>query len=376
MTQRSVFDDLLGQPKVASFLSAAVRSGAVSHAYLFVGASGAGKKTAAKALACAVVCDDGGCGTCPACQRVRKGHHPDVRTYQPEGAATYMVEQMRDLIHDVTLSPIEAKRKVYVIDRAEALGPQAANALLKTLEEPPADAVLVLLATTFDAVIPTIASRCQVVRFSRISPTTAVAMLVQRAGVGELEAREALAAAGGVVPRALDFLRSGERHEMRAHVLGVLKDLGTMDAHDVMVSARTLLASVKAPLEELKAVQAAELKDRTDFLGGKASTKPIEERHKRELTAREREGVNEVLNVAESWLRDCLTLSVAAGELVENADAVDTMEEIAAVITPAAGLRAIAAVSEARRRVAANVSPQLALEAMLFDIQEVYRCPR
>jgi DNA polymerase-3 subunit delta' len=201
-------------------------------------------------------------------------------------------------------------------------------------------------------------------------------MLEQRAGVGEAEAREALAAAGGVVPRALDFLRSDGRREMRADVLGVLKDLGVMDAHDVMRSARTLLATVKAPLEELKALHSAELKERAEFLGVKASTKPIEERQKRELTAREREGVNEVLNVAESWLRDCLTLSVAAGELVENADAVDTMEEIAAVITPAAGLRAIGAVSEARRRVAANVSPQLALEAMLFDIQEVYRCPR
>lgn len=376
MTSRSVFDDLIGQPRVASFLGAAVRSGAVSHAYLFVGPSGAGKKTAAKALACAVVCDDGGCGTCPACQRVRKGFHPDVRTFQPEGAATYMVEQIRELIHDVTLAPIEAKRKVYVIDHAETLGQQSANALLKTLEEPPSDAVLVLLATTFDSVLPTIASRCQVVRFARIAPATAIAMLVQRSGVHDPEARAALAAAGGVVPRALDFLRSRERREMRADVLGVLKDLGVMDAHDVMLSVRTLLASVKAPLEELKAVQAAELKDRVEFLGGKASTKPIEERHKRELTAREREGVNEVLNVAESWLRDCLTLSVAAGELVENADAADTMEEIASVITPAAGLRALSAVAEARRRVAANVSPQLALEAMLFDIQEVYRCPR
>ncbi len=376
MTSRSAFDDLAGQPKAAAFLKAAASSGAFSHAYLFAGPAGSGKKTAAKALASAIVCEDGGCGTCAACQRVRRGSHPDVRAYEPEGAASYMVEQVRELIHEVTLAPIEARRKVYILDRAEALGSQAANALLKTLEEPPEDAVLILLASSYDAVLPTIASRCQVVRFSRIPPATAVAMLVQRAGVDEAGAREALAASGGVVPRALDFLRSGERREMRAEVLGVLKDLAVMDPHDVMQAARGLLASVKAPLEELKAAHAAELRDRTEFLGGKVSTKPLEERQKRELTAREREGVTEVLNVAESWLRDCLTLSVAAGELVENPDAVDTMEEVAAVITPSAGLKALAAVTEARRRVAANVGPQLALEAMLFDIQEVFRCPR
>jgi DNA polymerase-3 subunit delta' len=302
--------------------------------------------------------------------------HPDVHVIAPEGAATYMIEQVRDIVHDINLKPIEAPRKVYILDSAEAMGNQAASALLKTLEEPPPGVVLVLLATDFESVLPTIASRCQIVRFARIPPSTAAALLSERGGVTAGEARSALAASGGVVPRALDFLRSPARRAMREEVLGVLKDLTVMDAFDVSNAAKTLLATVKAPLDELKAVQAAELAERTEFLGTKVSTKPVEERHKRELTAREREGVYEVLNVAESWLRDCLTLSQGVGELVENGDAVDTMEEIAAVITPEAALRALSAVREARRRVAANVSPQLALEVMLFDIQEVCRCPR
>jgi DNA polymerase-3 subunit delta' len=376
MTSRCVFDDLVGQPRVASFLGAAARSGALSHAYLFVGPGGSGKKSAARALACAMLCEDGGCGSCPACQRIRKDVHPDVHVVAPEGASTYMVEQVRELIHDVNLTPVEASKKVYILDAAEAMGNQVANALLKTLEEPPADVVLVLLATDFESVLPTIASRCQVVRFQRIPPSTAAAMLAQRAGVDEVEARAALAAAGGVVPRALDFIRSGGRRAMRDEVLSVLTDLATMDAFDVMGAAKQLLAAVKAPLDEVKAVQAAELKERTEFLGGKVSTKPLEERHKRELTAREREGVFEVLNVTESWLRDCLTMSQGVVELVENVDAVDTMEGVAAVITPEAAVRALFAVREARRRVGANVSPQLAVEAMLFDLQEVLRCPR
>jgi DNA polymerase-3 subunit delta' len=287
-----------------------------------------------------------------------------------------MVEQVREVIHDVALRPIEASRKLYILEAADALNPAAANALLKTLEEPPDDVTLVLLAADFESVLQTIVSRCQVVRFSRIPPATAVAMLQQHTGADALQARAALAAAGGVVPRALDFLRSADRRAMRDDVLGVLKDLAVMDAFDVMTSARSLLGSVKAPLEELKTAQAAEIRERTEFLGGKASTKPLEERHKRELTAKEREGVVEVLNVTESWLRDCLTLSQGVGELVENGDAVDTMEEIGAVITPEAALKTLSAVGEARRRVKANVNPQLALEAMLFDIQEVLRCPR
>ena len=109
---------------------------------------------------------------------------------------------------------------------------------------------------------------------------------------------------------------------------------------------------------------------------GRGGSKALEDRHKRELTAREREGVSEVLNVAESWLRDCLVVSQGMDDLVVNMDAKDAMSEIAAVITPAAAVAALNAVNDARRRISYNVSPQLAIEAMLFDIREVLRCPR
>jgi DNA polymerase-3 subunit delta' len=148
-----------------------------------------------------------------------------------------------------------------------------------------------------------------------------------------------------------------------------------MDEFDVLVAAKELLTAVKAPLDEIKTVQAAELAERTGFMG-KGSTKAVEDRHKRELTAREREGVAEVLNVAESWLRDCLTLSQGVGDLAVNTDALDAMEEVGSVITPGAAARALGAVNEARRRISYNVTPQLAVEAMLFDLREVLRCPR
>ena len=374
-----VFDELVGQERVAEFLRNAVESDSASHAYLFVGPSGAGKRSAALRLACALVCEDGGCGVCAACMRVKRGAHPDVRTFEPTGAASYLVEQVRDeLVPDVWLAPAEARAKVYVIERADALGESAANAFLKTLEEPPPTVTFVLLAEDFEGVLPTIVSRCQVVRFVTIPPSRAVALLAERTGAGVDEARAALAASAGVLPRALEFLRSPARREARERTLQVLRDLPVMDGLDVLVSARDLLRSVRAPLDELKERQEAELKDRLEFMGRAAgSLKELEARGRREVTARERESIGELLSVIESWLRDVLAVSAGvAGDQVVNRDARDDVVAASESMTLARTMRALEAVARARRRVSYNVSPQLALEAMLFEILEVRTCPQ
>ena len=372
---RCVWDDLIGQDQAARYLRAAADAGRITHAYLFVGPPGAGKKTAARAFACALYCEDHGCGGCPTCFRIRRRQHPDVRVISPEGAATYRVEQMRELIHDTNLAPIEGPWKIYIVENAELFNEASANAFLKTLEEPPGDTILILLANSFDGVMPTIVSRCQVVRFRRLPPELALGLLSEQTGAEREEAIAALAAAGGVVARARAFLESTSRRAARETILVTLSNLTQMDELDVLEAARELLAAVRAPLDDVKAAHAAELKEREEFLGG-GSTRTVEERQKRELTAAERDGIAEVLNVAESWLRDCLVLSEGAGDLVLNADAIDAMEPVAAVITPAAAAVALTAVKEARRRVAYNVSPQLAVEAMLFEIREVLLCPR
>ncbi len=369
------WDDVVGQPRVVTLLRGCVEAGTVSHAYLFVGPPGGGKKTAARAFACALLCEDNGCGACGSCTRVRRGTHPDVHLISPEGAAGYLVEQVRDIVHDTNLSPVEGRRKVYIIEGADVFKEAAANALLKTLEEPPGDVVFILMSHSLEPVTPTITSRCQVVRFRRLAPSEAAGLLRQQTGADEGEAMAALAAAGGVVARARDFLASPARREARTRILRTLKDLAAMDDLDVLTAAKDLLTAVKAPLEEVKATQAADLAERSDFLGSSA-TKAVEERQKRELTAREREGVAEVLNVAESWLRDCLTIAQGVPDLVVNVDAIDAMEEVGAVMTPVSASRGLAAVNLARRRISYNVSPQLAIEAMLFDIREVLRCPR
>ncbi len=376
MTRTCAWDELIGQTRAVTHLRAAVETGSVAHAYLFVGPPGAGKKRAAKALACALICDDGGCGSCRTCYRIKRGLHPDVRIYEPEGAASYLLdEQIRPLIHDVHLRPNEADVKVYVLAQADLMRDAQANAFLKTLEEPPPNVVMVLLAPAYDSVLPTVASRCQIVRFTSVPPQTAERLLAERTGAAPAEARAALAATGGVLSNAVEFLESSGRREARSRMLAILKDLTAYDAHDVLQAARELLVLVKAPLEELKAIHAEEIRDRDEFVG-KVPGKAMEDRHKRQLTAREREGITEVLSIAESWLRDCLALSQGLDGMVVNGDVKDAMYEVAGVITPSAAIRALDAVREARRRISYNVSPQLAVEAMLFDIQEVLLCPR
>jgi DNA polymerase-3 subunit delta' len=298
-----------------------------------------------------------------------------VHIVHPEGAAGYVKEQLDDVIRDVSLSPVDGNRKVYIVSDADLFNDASANAFLKTLEEPPDDVVIILMSHSFDAVLPTIASRCQVVRFRRIPTADAAAILVAQTGADTAEATAALAAAGGVIARARDFLASPPRREARALILATLSGLACADELEVLRSAKALLVAVKAPLEDVKVIQAAEAADRAEFMG-KTGGKALEERHKRELTAREREGIAEVLNVAESWLRDCLVVSQGVGDLAVNEDFAESVAELGAVMTPGAAAAALNAVNEARRRISYNVSPQLAIEAMLFDVREVLQCPR
>ena len=165
------FENIFGQPRVRDFLRASVRGGHVSQAYLFCGPAGSNKTAAAYALAQAYLCPKGAkgprgglCGACDACSRIARRKHPDVRYYAPEGAGGYLVEQIREIVSDVSYAPIQAKSKVYILDRVDMLGTAAANAFLKTLEEPDGRTVFFLLTARKEALLPTIRSRCAVRR--------------------------------------------------------------------------------------------------------------------------------------------------------------------------------------------------------------------
>ena len=301
-----VFDRVVGQPQVRDSLRTSVASGRVSQAYLFCGPAGSGKSQAAFALAKALLCAKGGDDTCDICHRIERRKHPDVHFYQPESAnGQYLVEQVRDVVSDVTLAPIQADKKIYILGRIDRMSDSAANAFLKTLEEPPEDAVLILLASSRESVLPTIVSRCQVVPFRTIPANEAAKMVAQNTGV-ELEvARMALEACDRSIERAVTFSRSNERMEFRRNVLAAVCSLRNADSWDIIQSARDLVVQVKAPLDTVRAQQEAELAENADFLA-KSAIRQIEARNKRALSAETRESLRQLTSIAGSFLRDVL----------------------------------------------------------------------
>lgn len=373
-----VFDGVFGQPRVRSFLRSSVSSGRVSHAYLFVGPAGSGKTQAAYALAQAIVCPQGGCGSCDDCRRVERHNHPDVHYYAPEGAQGYVVSQIREIVADAALAPIRSRSKVYVLDRVDLLGIQPANAFLKTLEEPIPGVTFLLLARTREGVLPTIVSRCQVVPFRHIPSVEAAAILAQRTGVAPERARIAIEACDGSLSRALSFVKNAERAEFRARVLEILSRLALADERDVLDFAAELIERSKAPLDNVRTRQSAELEESADFLTSSA-LKQIELRHKRALAKATRDSLTTMTSIIRSWLRDVLMIVNGSSSLVVNTDALPALNDAAAhasVESVVFALREAYRTDEALRY---NVSPETCIDALLFSIREVLHgsgCPR
>jgi DNA polymerase-3 subunit delta' len=236
------FSDLIAQDRALAPLRSALRRGALHHAYLFGGPDGVGKATAARLLAQAANCEGPGapaqgdaCGACGPCRKIAKGLHPDVVVlaeervmakagrWEPKGGRTpskdIVVDQVRDLVdHRLALKRFEGRRRFVIIDPADAMNPQAQNALLKTLEEPPEGTTLVLVASSPDALLPTIRSRCLRVPFAPV-PAAVLAARLEAEGHPPEKARLAAALSGGSLGRALaadDDALAAEAEAVRA----------------------------------------------------------------------------------------------------------------------------------------------------------------
>ena len=360
------------QPRVRDYFASAVGEGRLSHAYLFCGAPGAGMMEAAEAVAMCVVCPNGGDGTCEECIRVRHHTHPDVRVVEPGGASGYLVDQVRDLVGDVVLSPQRARSKAYILDRADQLRGAAANALLKTLEEPPAGVLFILIARASDAVLPTIASRCQEIPFRAVPADDAIREVVQSAAVEPERARIALSITQ-TPEEACELLLSPARLEVRRTTVRILGELPADDAWDVLCAARELLAVCQAPLDDVRAAQKEEAELAEDYLSPKAKREAAAAAG-RELTARARSSMMESLAAAESVLRDVLLVCEGAGDGIVNVDQAEAISRLARTTDAAGVLAALASTRQAASDLAHNVTPQLAFEVMLISIKEALTC--
>jgi DNA polymerase-3 subunit delta' len=368
-----VFDDLIGQDEVVSSLTSMIERAQLSHAYLFVGPSGLGKTHAALELAGALLCEAGGCGSCEVCRRIAKGVHPDVTVIEPVGSQGYLIDQIRDITRQVSRAPVEASHKVFIMGSADQLNESSANAFLKTLEEPPDKVTFILLAHSLGTIIPTIRSRCRIIRFKTLPDQVMIDLLCTRTGCSENDARGALAACANVLRDAEDHIRSSARQDTRSEVLFVFQHLAQMDDREVIESAARIMEKVTRPLAEMRTEQASVALDQADFLTRGALTQ-LEKTQKRQLSAYQHRCMREVFTVFSSVLRDVVCMSVGVDGLASNSDVLQDSRRIGARLKPAEIATCMDAVDRAQRRAAAQVDPRLALEAMLFDIRGVFVC--
>lgn len=235
------FDSVLGHDRVRGLLARAVRDGRLPPALLLCGPAGVGKRTLGLAVARALLCESGSgesCGECAPCQRVERGLHPDVIVVQPTTNAI-KIEQVRDLVREIGARPFEARARAFLVDDAHAMTEQAMNALLKSLEEPASSSHVLLVTDAPQALLPTIRSRCQVLRFGPIPSAILEGHLVERHGLTPEEARLRASLSGGSLGAALAFEAEGYR-TVRDLLLAALRRLDSLGPLERMDFAQTL----------------------------------------------------------------------------------------------------------------------------------------
>jgi DNA polymerase-3 subunit delta' len=335
---------LVGQPGVVAMLGRALRENRLSHAYLFVGPAQVGKATAARELAMALNCrgEDPPCHRCRQCHLIEAGRHPDVelvgvgglceesdhRDHRTDGSKDIRICQVRRLERLLSRAPFEGHCRVVIIDPADALNVEAANAFLKTLEEPPASVVLMLVTSREEALPPTVRSRCRRVAF-RLMP------------VADVE--RALGEGWSVPPEKASVLArlSGGR---LGWAVSALQDEG-------------LLSARQSVLEDVQRLAGASLSERFAYAGRLGYLFP-----------RERESVFAALDLWQEWWRDLLLVGAGCEEQAVNYDRLDKLTAESRKYQVRAVARFLDALNRARQQLQENVNPLLALEVLMLEL--------
>jgi DNA polymerase-3 subunit delta' len=296
----------------------------VAHAYLFYGPGGTGKRTLAEIFASAINCeasDDDACGSCLSCRKAARGTHPDIVTVKPQGTFIRIAE-IRALQDKMSFRPLEGKQRVFILDEAEKMNPAAANALLKTLEEPSPLNILILITTRPRHLPVTILSRCQRLRFGPLPISVVSQYLHDNIGLDPLTARLLAASSGGSPGLAM---------EMNRKTYLVTRDEALANLFSLYQKGLIGLLTM-------------------DF-------------------GKDREDASQRLDILKICFRDALTLKETGSDgLVVYRDRMDIIEIIAGASSVSTLLKSIQAVEAASRALERNANKQLTLEAMMFKL--------
>ena len=344
---------IIGQERAVAMLRAGLRTDNVSHAYLFTGPDGIGKRTLAMSFAMTLNCEaeppegqeypDQPCGICASCSQVLRGAHPDLTEINLQTQAQALgeaggkgksgpakelrIDAIREMQAMVGLSPYVGRWKVYIIGDAERMNEEASNCLLKTLEEPPGHTIIILLAPDEVSLLPTISSRCFIVPL-REMPRTQVADALERY-----------------------WEEDRERAELGAALSG-----GRLGYAVALLSDREGLERRRKALQELSVLSAAHINDRVSTAAQYAR-----------LFTDARPEVYELLQHWEGWWRDVIAAQ-SAPELVANVDQLSALQSSARKYNRRSALDAISLVQDTRKQLMENVNPRLALEALVLDM--------
>ncbi len=371
----SVWDELVGQGPVVESLQGVVDDpSSMTHAWLFTGPPGSGRSNAARAFAAALQCPDGGCGDCRTCRMVSDGTHPDVSLVRTDGLSIG-VDTARDYVRRAALTPALGRWQILIVEDADRLTDQAANALLKSIEEPAPKSLWFLCATAVDDVMVTVRSRCRAVLMRTPSVDAIAGLLSSRDGIDPVAARAAAAAAQGHIGRAKLLATDEAARDRRRDILGI--PLRVTSLGQCLVAAQEIVEEAGVRASDIAdAADSAELSDLREswgvgepggrkpagYAGALSALTKDQDRRRKRLT---RDAIDGVLIDLLAFCRDVIAEQVAPGSGLVNADVASDITRAAQTWTAESTLRRIDAIVECRRALDANAAPQLALERMM-----------
>jgi DNA polymerase-3 subunit delta' len=380
----SVFDSMVGQEKARTELTRAVSDAALSspgpamtHAWLFTGPPGSGRSVAARAFAAALVCSEGGCGHCSDCHTALLGSHADVDHVATE-SMTISVDRARSLVLEASTAPSVGRWRVIVLEDADRLTESANNALLKSLEEPTPHTVWLLCAPSMEDVLPTIRSRCRHVVLTTPTTTDVARHLVDKDGVDEAMAAFAARASMGHIGRARGLARDEQARLTRAATLSLPTNVSSLGS--ALLSARELVeAATERGAERTKSVDEVERSELARGLGVENPDRPpkwARTEFKRlkdtQDKRRKRATIDELdrdLQDLLSFYRDVLVVQVDGKVPLVNAELRASIEKVASRYQPEITMRAMEAILDAREKIAAYVTPLLAVEELALALR-------
>lgn len=238
------FKDVVGHKDILKYISSAVENNRVSHAYILNGERGSGKKMLANLFAMTLLCETGDnepCGKCHSCKQAESGNYPDIIRVTHEKPNSISVDDIRTQVNNtVDIKPYQGPYKVYIIPQADMMTPQAQNAILKTIEEPPSYAVFLLLTENAETLLPTINSRCVMLKLRNIKDTLIKKYLMENLEIPDYKADMCTAFAQGNMGRAIMLANSDHFNEIREEAVQLLKHISEMELNEIVAAVKNI----------------------------------------------------------------------------------------------------------------------------------------